>query len=212
MDLPVDVDVKCSDGLCGRSTYIVLNPASDRVTHLVVQERSFPNIERLVKINQIIHSDSGHIHLRCSKEEFSQMEPFIESDFLPSDMYDMEETPYLIWPYSVPESVNILLEYEHIPVNELAVQRGAGIYATDDYIGKLDEFLIDPTNEQITHLIIREGHLWNRRDITIPISEVDRIEEDGVFLKLSKDDIEKLPTIPLRRKIFEWINGSSKRL
>lgn len=212
MDLPVDVDVKCSDGLCGRSTYIVLNPASDRVTHLVVQERSFPNIERLVKINQIIHSDSGHIHLRCSKEEFSQMEPFIESDFLPSDMYDMEETPYLIWPYSVPESVNILLEYEHIPVNELAVQRGAGIYATDDYIGKLDEFLIDPTNEQITHLIIREGHLWNRRDITIPISEVDRIEEDGVFLKLSKDDIEKLPTIPLRRKIFEWKNGSSKRL
>lgn len=212
MDLPVDVDVKCSDGLCGRSTYIVLNPASDRVTHLVVQERSFPNIERLVKINQIIHSDSGHIHLRCSKEEFSQMEPFIESDFLPSDMYDMEETPYLIWPYSVPESVNILLEYEHIPVNELAVQRGAGIYASDDYIGKLDEFLIDPTNEQITHLIIREGHLWNRRDITIPISEVDRIEEDGVFLKLSKDDIEKLPTIPLRRKIFEWKNGSSKRL
>jgi sporulation protein YlmC with PRC-barrel domain len=79
------------------------------------------------------------------------------------------------------------------------VRRGARVEATDGHVGRVDEFLIDPESEHITHLVMREGHLWGQRDVTIPISKVDRMEEDTVYLKLDKGSVEALPTIPVRR-------------
>jgi len=52
----------------------------------------------------------------------------------------------------------------------------------------------------ITHLVLREGHLWGEKDVTIPVSQIDHIEEGTVHLKLSKPDIEALPAIPVRRR------------
>ena len=49
----------------------------------------------------------------------------------------------------------------------------------------------------MTHLVMREGHLWGKKDVVIPVSEVDRIEEDTVYLKLSKDEVQALPAIPV---------------
>jgi sporulation protein YlmC with PRC-barrel domain len=73
------------------------------------------------------------------------------------------------------------------------------VEATDGHVGQVDEFLVDPTNEHITHLVLREGHLWGQKDVTIPVSQIDRIEQDVVYLKLDKHGIEKLPSVPVRR-------------
>ena len=67
-------------------------------------------------------------------------------------------------------------------------------------MGKVDEFLVDPQNDNISHLVLREGHLWGQQDVTIPVSEIDKITEDAVYLKLDKNDITTLPTVPVKRK------------
>jgi sporulation protein YlmC with PRC-barrel domain len=67
-------------------------------------------------------------------------------------------------------------------------------------VGKVDEFLVDLSDGHITHLVLREGHLWGQKDVTIPVSEIQRIEEDTVYLKLDKHSIEKLPGIPVKRR------------
>ena len=66
----------------------------------------------------------------------------------------------------------------------------------DGRAGKVDQFLIEPISGHITHLIMREGHSWGQKEITIPISEVDHVDDDVVYLKLKKADIEELPRIP----------------
>jgi sporulation protein YlmC with PRC-barrel domain len=76
------------------------------------------------------------------------------------------------------------------------VRQGARVEATDGRVGRLDEFLVDPANEHVTHLVMREGHLWGRRDVTIPVSEIDLIEEDTIYLKLDKEQVGALPTVP----------------
>ena len=72
--------------------------------------------------------------------------------------------------------------------------------ATDGRVGHVDEFLIDPKDDHITHIVLREGHLWGQRDVSIPVSEIERVEEDAVYLRISKRKIEALPAIPVRRK------------
>ena len=55
-------------------------------------------------------------------------------------------------------------------------------------------------NGQITHLVLREGQKWNKKDATIPITAINHISENMIYLKLTKNEVAELPTIPVRRK------------
>jgi PRC-barrel domain len=91
-------------------------------------------------------------------------------------------------------------ETQQIPPGELAVRRGTRLEATDGYVGHVDEFVVNPVNGHITHLVMREGHLWGQKDVIIPLSAMGDTREDTVFLKLDKHQIESLPTFPLQRR------------
>ncbi len=91
------------------------------------------------------------------------------------------------------------VEDQQIPLGELAICRGTQVEATDGHVGHVDEFLVNPENSRITHLVMREGHLWGQKDVIIPLSAIDENREDTVFLKLDKEQVEALPTLPVRR-------------
>jgi len=198
MDIPINVNVFCSDDRGGVSTYVILNPTTEQVTHLVVKEKEFPHIERLVSIDLVLESAPDKIQLRCTKHQLAEMEQFIETEFVRRET-PLYVGPFMWWPYAIPETEMVPVTHEHIPAGELAVHRGARVEANDGHAGRVDEFLINPTDEHITHLVLREGHLWGQKDVTVPISAIDHIEEDTVYLNLSKHSIEALPTIPIRR-------------
>jgi hypothetical protein len=105
-----------------------------------------------------------------------------------------------IWPYVVPARRVIDDTYERISPGELAVRRGARVRATDGRVGRIDEFLVEPESGQITHLVLREGHLWGQKVITIPISEIDHIDEKVVYLKVDKKSVEEMPAIAVKRR------------
>jgi sporulation protein YlmC with PRC-barrel domain len=201
MDIPVNAEVYCKDGPCGHSTYVIINPTTWQVTHLVVKEKGFPNVERLVPLEQVTETSPHLIHLGCTRNELSNMDQFIAIDFLPGSFSFIPYGPdeYMVWPYVLPQGMAIPVEHERIPPNELGVRRGARVEATDGHVGVVDEFLVDPGNGHITHLVMREGHLWGKKDVTIPVSEIDHIKENIVYLKLDKRSIEALPGIPVKR-------------
>ncbi len=200
MDIPINADVQCTDASCGRSACVIVNPTTRQVTHLVLEETQFPYEKRLVPIDRVIETTPRLIRLRCASSELAQMESFVETEFVESPISDLPIGTYLAWPYVVPESMAMPIEHEHIPAGELAVRRGARVEAVDGRVGHIDEFLVDPVDGHITHLVLREGHLWGQKDITIPVSQIDRIEEDTVYLSLDKRDVEALPAIPIRRR------------
>jgi sporulation protein YlmC with PRC-barrel domain len=203
MDIPINVDVLCAGELCGRSTYLVINPVNERITHLVVAEKAFPNIERLVPVDKILASTPNSIQLRCSQTDLSEMNAFEETDFIEAGQLESSlpySVPYQVWPYAMYDAMPMPFEHEHIPAGEVAIRRGTSVKATDGQVGKVDEFLVDPENDVITHLVLREGHLWGKKDITIPVSEIKEITEEAVYLKLDKKTLEKLPAISVNRK------------
>lgn len=90
-------------------------------------------------------------------------------------------------PYAVPvEPVAVPVEVERVPLGELAVHRGTQVEATDGKVGEVGELLVDPESEHVTHMILSEGHLWGKQDIMLPLSAIDRVEDDTVYLKLDK--------------------------
>ena len=202
MDIPINATVECVDGLGGRSTAIILNPISDQITHLVVREPGLLGIERLVPVDLVEESTPQLVRLRCTTDELATMQTFISTEFIPVppgfEPYSVAGT--MLWPYVGLDPDVPAIEHEEIPPGELAVHRWARVHATDGAIGRVDEFLVNPANDHISHLVLREGHLWGQREVTIPVTEIDRIDEDAVYLKLNKRQVAALPAIPVRRR------------
>jgi sporulation protein YlmC with PRC-barrel domain len=201
MKLPLNVDVHCIDGRCGRSTYIIYNPATETVTHVVVKELKSPQTERLVPVNWIKETTPDLILLGHTCQEVNGLDPFNLTDFVKRDVSHYATDPQLtlLWPYRVPSEQVVVDTRRQIPPGQLAVRRGARVRAADGRVGQVDEFMVDPDSGHITHLVLREGLPWDKRHVDIPISAIDRIEENVVHLSLTKKEIEALPFIQLRR-------------
>lgn len=198
MDIPINAEVQCTDGVCGRSTYVVLNLKTGEMTHLVVRETHIPHTERLVAIEQVVEANPHLIRLRCSRQQLAAMERFSETRLVESEVPQYEGARFAVWPVVLPKSQTVPLTYFHVPSHEVALHRGAQVKATDGYVGQVAEFVVDPISEQITHVVVREGHAWGRKDVSIPISQVERVEGDTVYLKVDKHSIEVLPAVNLK--------------
>lgn len=210
MNIPMNVDVYCSDGLCGRSSQVIVNPMNKQVTHVVVKEKQAPHMEYMAPIDQMVDSTPDMIKLRCTMAELATMEPFIHIDTIQNDAkgmgYPTEQlgrmgnlsTGYAVWPHDPGERFTVTVKTEAVPEGEVALARGAHVNASDGRIGRLDGFLADPITGQITHLVLREGHLWGQKDVTIPVVQIDHMKDDTVYLKLDKHSIGALPATPVR--------------
>ena len=201
IDLPLNAEVYASDGFVGLSTYVVVNPIYHQMTHMVVQSNLPPLHEYLVPVEQVQETTPHLIKLKCSQEEFAKMELFVYEEYIPTEIPGQLSWPYCVpLPGVIPEMEDyILVEHQNIPRSELAVRRGARVEATDGYIGQVDELLINSTNLQVTHLVLLERHVLKKREITIPISQIERVDENTIYLKLDRQSIEELPTTPIQR-------------
>jgi sporulation protein YlmC with PRC-barrel domain len=200
MDIPIDAEVFCVDGLCGRATCVILEPKTEEVTHLVVKEKDSPHKEILIPVTAVTTSTPDSINLRYNRDQVDKMQPFVETDFVKVEIPRIAGGVYFAEPYAYEETQLHPVKREAIPAGELAVCPGAWVEATDGRVGRVDEFLVNPLNDHITHLVLREGHLWGQKDVTIPVSEIERIDGNTVYLKLDIHQVEALPAVPLKQR------------
>ena len=203
IEIPVNATVQCADGLYGTSTHVILNPHTRRVTHLVVKEQAFPHADHLVPVTLIEESTPHFVRLRATRQELAALPPFTETEFVPLDQYDTGYPPssVLFWPdpYSMDAVPPVFtIDHELVPAGEVAVARGTTVEATDGPVGRVDDIVVDPATERVTHLVLRTGHLWGTRDVAIPVEAIARIDALAVRLTLDKHAIGTLPAVPTR--------------
>jgi uncharacterized membrane protein len=79
------------------------------------------------------------------------------------------------------------------------IQVNAAVECTDGRIGEVSDRLSDPKTGAVTHFILREKRLFGVREISLPVSAVDRETGDTIYLKLDKRAIGTLPPVPIKR-------------
>lgn len=210
IDLPIHAEVHGADGAVGLSTYVIVNPITQQVTHLVVKSYLSPFVEVLVPVELVEETTSDRIKLKCTRNDLGRMESFEVEEYIQTEIPD-----YLSWPYLLPNGFYSEVVVKYIPVKhqniaqgEVAVRRGAMVEATDGTVGLVDGLLIDADTMQVTHLVLLERHIFKSREITIPVSQVDRVDEHTVYLKLDRQGVEQLPTTPIR----PWSLGKGSEL
>lgn len=210
----IGAEVTCADGVCGEIRQVVVDPVAKMVTHLVVEPKHRSGLGRLVPLD-LIDSMTDDIRLRCTMAEFENLDHAEETQFLPGGSgayggYAAGQT--FLWPYyglaggmlgnSLGGGVGIgnaplPVVHDTLPMGEVAVQRGDQVHASDGDIGQVQGLVIDPSTHHVSHVLLQEGHFWGRKEVAIPISAVAGVDEKGITLNISKDDVADLPPVDL---------------
>lgn len=202
-EIPLKAKVQCTDGPCGSSTNVVFDRNTFKVTHVALKDKKLPtNPTRLVPVENVESATHDQITLNCSRDDVEKMPAFIVSNMVQqtgsgtaytsgsgySSQYVVNDTGY--------DAVNV----QHIPAGEMSLPYGVKIKASDHTVGKLDEFALDPQSGAITHLLMLEGHMWGKKDVAIPVEDVDFYDGESIYLKIGKDAVKALPTVKINRK------------
>ena len=211
MNIELHKNIECSDGPCGRIACIIINPVNQHITHVVVKDRSRGSAEHLVPINLVTSITHDAIQLGCTKKDLARQESFEKKHFIIAAAHRYFPIPYMLHPYVMAKNMLVSKRQKRIPHSALAVRRGARVETTDGYAGTIDEFLIDPAQGTITHLLLKEGRFFGKKKINVPISQIDRIEKGTVYLKLDKHDLLALPAILVSR-CYIWHDAPPAQL
>ncbi|MBV7331608.1 PRC-barrel domain-containing protein [Chloroflexi bacterium TSY] len=201
MDIPLNADIECIDGHCGRSTYVVLNPTSQVVTHIVVKADKVPHTEYLVTVSRVTQATPDMIKLDFVTDELSAQQVFISTRFIRMEHPPYNDFPFIVWPFVLSRTQEMVAVYDRvIPYGEMAVHRGAKVEAIDGNVGQIDEFLVDPDTGHITHLILGEDSSGKKKEVAIPVSAIKSFGQERIYLNIDKRATSSLPKVPIERR------------
>ena len=193
-----------SDGYRGEVLAVVVDPAARTVTHLVVEPHGRAGLARLVPLElaELAGAEPGPIPLRCTEAEFMSLEPAEETlaefvpgypdpvQLLPPGWRDTGGGPTAdggtILRIPEKETVDI------VPPGEVEERRGDHVHASDGDVGHLRGLRIDPGSRRVTHVLVREGHVWGHQDVDIPAEMVAGFG-DGIRLSVTRQQVRDLP-------------------
>jgi hypothetical protein len=186
----IGAEASCSDGECGDVRRFIIDPATQTVTHLVIEPKHGNAPGRLVPVD-LVESTTGGIRLRCTMAEFGHLEHADETDMVEGTGVGigMHDGP----PMGIPQPTQVVFQ-DVVPLGETEVTPGEPVHATDGEIGHVQGFLVDSDTHRLTHVLLREGHLWGHKEVAIPVSAVTGVQ-NGIRLNITKHEVEHLPPV-----------------
>jgi sporulation protein YlmC with PRC-barrel domain len=202
--LVIGMDAVCSDGYRGELQGVVIDPAARTVTHVVVEPKGRRGLARLVPLD-LVDVQPGQLGLRCTETEFRGLAAAEETlaEFVPGYPDPVQLLPPG-WrdaggPTVAGDSIHRITEQETIdivPPGEVEERRGDHVHATDGGVGQVHALRVDPDSHQVTHVLLREGPVWARKEVAIPFGQVTGFD-DGLRLSMTKQQVRDLPRVDI---------------
>lgn len=208
-------DVRCADKESGKLTSLVVSPGDDVVTHLVVEAARKEIPARLVPFDLVDSERSGRagsqIQLRCSVAEFEWLDPAEAAYSYPEDQGNQVRpgTSEASWPEYAPPGLmggpglppddpgegqesTVDIVPDRLP-GEDEVASGQHAHAKDGDIGHVEGIVVDSPTGRVSFVLVRTGHLWNRKAVLVPRSAVSAVGADGFHLDITTQQVHDLP-------------------
>ena len=101
---------------------------------------------------------------------------------------------------------NVGVAYNRVPKGEVELRRSSPVLGVDGrYVGRVGGLIVDE-DEEISEYVRsleergEQGHLWTRREVTVPMSAVEDVQTDAVRISLSEGELAALPV----RRAHRW--------
>jgi PRC-barrel domain protein len=205
MNLALGTTVRCSDGAVRELADIVVDGPGRRVTHLVVQPKRQHEEARLVSLELVGEDANGGVSLFCTAETLDGLERVREYAYLPAGQqpednpqWDVGVEDVLVVPSVEPLDMaepeldpNVNLMYDRVPKGEVELRLTSSVYSKDEHrLGSVNGVVVDEDGV-ITMLALQRGHLWWRREMSVPVDAIASLENDVVTLAVEKSELKR---------------------
>ena len=198
----------CSDGPCGEVIRTIIDPVARTVTHLVIQPGRHAEDGRLVPVGLVEPGRRDQAALQPGRLRAARGRR--GNRHRGGRGYAGGYGPDAVGGYGDVGSMGVggsasgmgigmgvghgppIVTSDNVPEGESEVIRHEPVHAVDGEVGQLKGFAVDSADHRVTHVLLREGHLWGRREVAIPVSAVVSME-NGISLNLTKKQVEELP-------------------
>jgi uncharacterized protein YrrD len=198
----------------GKINRFILDPATNEVTHVVIQKGWLLTEDKVVPF-QMISSDEDHIVLEEEIDSFDQLPSFEETHFVratdddpnqlgPSGGPVYQHTPGYYWYPAHPgigysglapgyEAWPVAETKRNIPDNTVPLKEGTDVISSDgEHVGDVERLFLNQDSNRTTHFLISQGLLFKDRKL-VPMDWVSSIEEDKVHLAVPARLLQRLP-------------------
>jgi uncharacterized protein YrrD len=203
MEFREGVAVYTPDGRhLGNVDHVVVDPASRRVTHIVVRQGHLLVEDKVIGVEELSMATGDRIVLESAPEKLT---PFEESHYVPLDQRTRRQwgidqgLPLLRGGWMagdrIPYSDVVAERMErNIPKGDVAIEAGAVVEdANGDHVGRVLELITDRGSGRITDLVVEAGHLWGKHSKAIPVNWVAKFGEGSVTLAVGAKTLKKVP-------------------
>lgn len=189
---------------------LVVNPETKILTGIVVRtDGLLSHEEHVVPIESVREISDGMIVLRDDVDDLSAFANLEERHVVDQGDVDNKLTsstnqPPVITGYpvlgtsSMPPSQPIATQFEqNIPEGTVAMKEGAKVISAEGkHVGNVERVIVDPSDEQVTHLVVAKGKLHKEAKL-VPMQLVMTMGEDRVHLRVNQDSVDALDNAPL---------------
>jgi uncharacterized protein YrrD len=196
----------------GKINRFVLDPATNEVTHIVVEKGWLLPEDKVVPIGMVSTATEERVALNQTVEDLDQLPLFEETHFVALTDEEIDSAAasayryapaYYWYPpagqigypdfgtgyYSLPPVETT----RNIPAGTVPLKEGAKVMSSDDeHVGDVERLFVDSDTNRVTHFLISEGLLFKERKL-IPAHWVRSVEEDEVLLGVPSRLLERLP-------------------
>jgi len=189
----------------GKVNRFVLDPATNEVTHIVIQKGWLLPEDKVVSFQVIGSTAEGKVVLNEDIENFDELPPFEEIHFVranddPNDpnltYYWYPSHPGMGYPgfgpghYALPPAET----KRNIPEDTVPLKEGTDIISADGkHVGDIERLIVEPDSNRATHFVISQGLLFKDRKL-VPVHWIKSVEEDKVHLVVPARLLERLPS------------------
>ncbi|HEY9721767.1 MAG TPA: PRC-barrel domain-containing protein [Oscillatoriaceae cyanobacterium] len=198
----IGVPVHTRDGQnAGKVWRVAVDPQSRRVTHVIIHQGALLGRNLVVPIEDATRVDASGITLELTLDGLARCPNYQETDFLPPEEGWEYPVGYpqsgIVWPLAMawsgastyPLMSNAVVK-ENIPPEDVTIAAGTSVECADGHCGRVERVVLDDQSHEIVGFVIRKGLIFTR-DIQAPIDWVDHVDDAGVHLKLSRQEVEQ---------------------
>jgi sporulation protein YlmC with PRC-barrel domain len=205
MILKFGMDVITSESeKAGKLETVIIDPATDKITHLIVREGLLFTKDKIVPFNLVVDGDEDRIQLREFEGDIEDLQDYREQDFVHVENYINNQlggkiVPLIYYsPLGISRAQEIELEGIKVTREKLnreteSLKEGLDVLSLDEEnVGKVKEIILHPTEGKVTHVLISEGVLIKSK-VLIPAAWIDSITGSEVKLFVDSSLVKNLP-------------------
>ncbi|MFA9431872.1 PRC-barrel domain-containing protein [Egicoccus sp. AB-alg2] len=200
-ELLVRIDQRVFDekgNVVGVVEAVVLTPTLSHMTHVSVSPGGGFTESRLVPIDDLEPTD-GSLRLRTDAPWPHGFDRTYDLDFLPLEQDGDYQLPYpygaehlLLWDrLETPMGTGTVIRSQ-LPPGEHELHSGTPVRSADGQrIGHVAGLFLDQATDEVSHVVLRHGHLWERRTVLLPLSLLEGFREGELVVRGTVADLDR---------------------